>query len=178
METKPSASSAVLAEAEAVVDEGVLNFEEFFRSTHVGLFRALCLIAGSREEAEDVMQLAFLRVFERWDRVRSMENAEGYLYRVAINELRSRYRRAARALQRMIGGREADDALAAVEDRDEVLKALRNVSAQQRAAIVLTTMLGFSSEEAGRLLGISASAVRSHATKARDAIRANHGGAR
>ena len=100
-----------------------------------------------------------------------MENASGYVYRVAVNELRSRYRRALRSMQRVIGGREADDAFAAVEDRDEVVRALGSLSVQQRAAIVLTGLLGYSSEEAGRMLGISASAVRSHATKARDAIR-------
>ena len=153
------------------MDEVVTSFEDFFRSTHVDLFRALCLIAGSREEAEDVMQIAFLRVLERWDRVRTMENASGYVYRVAVNELRSRYRRAVRSMQRAIGGREADDAFAAVEDRDEVVRALGSLSVQQRAAIVLTGLLGYSSEEAGHMLGISASAVRSHATKARDAIR-------
>ena len=81
--------------------EGVaIGFEDFFRDTHVALFRALTLVTGNRQEAEDVMQVAFMRVFERWDRVSAMENPEGFLYRVAMNEFRSRYRRAKRAISR------------------------------------------------------------------------------
>lgn len=130
------------------------GFEEFFRVEHTALFRALCLVTGSPQEAEDVMQIAFMKAFERWDRVAAMEHPQGFLYRVAMNEFRSRYRRAARALRLAISPRGPDDAMAAAEDRDVVLKALRQLIPQQRAAIVLTALLGYSSEEAGRMLGM------------------------
>src|SRR6478672_1561091 len=149
------------------------DFESFFREQHDGLFRALCLVTGSRQEAEDVMQVAFLRVFERWDRVAAMERPDGFLYRVAMNEFRSRYRRAARAAKRAITPGDPDDAFAEIDDRDAVVRALRDLSPQQRAAVVLTTMLGYPSEEAGDLLGLSASSVRTLATRARKNLRAS-----
>ncbi|MFN2545367.1 MAG: RNA polymerase sigma factor, partial [Actinomycetota bacterium] len=40
------------------------SFEDFFRAEHVRLLRALFLVTGSGQEAEDVMQEAFVRV---WD---------------------------------------------------------------------------------------------------------------
>ena len=59
---------------------------------------------------------------------------------------------------------EPDDAFAAIEDRDAVIRALRELIPQQRAAIVLTALLGYSSEEAGQMLGMRASTVRALGT--------------
>jgi RNA polymerase sigma-70 factor (ECF subfamily) len=150
---------------------GPLTFEGFFREEHAALYRALCLVTGSRDEAEEVMQEAFMKVFERWDRVGRMEHPQGFLYRVAMNEFRSRYRRARRAALRMLTMNQPDDAFAELEDRDAVVRALRSLIPQQRAAIVLTSLLGYSSEEAGHLLGMQASTVRALSTRARAAMR-------
>ncbi len=151
------------------------TFEEFFRDEHDRLYRALCLVMGDLHEAEDVLQVAFLKVFERWDRVSAMENPPGYLYRVAMNEFRGRYRRSVRAAKRMFAPGPADDAFAAIEDHVEVVEVLRDLIPQQRAAIVLTGLLGYSSEEAGEMLGIGASTVRALSTRARQTMRAKAG---
>src|SRR5262245_20385523 len=98
-------------------EEVAISFEDFFRDTHVALFRALTLVTGSRQEAEDVMQVAFMKVFERWDRVSGMESPEGFLYRVAMNDFRSRYRRAKRAIKRAVGSPTSAEAFEeAIED--------------------------------------------------------------
>jgi len=153
--------------------EGVaIGFEDFFRDTHVALFRALTLVTGNRQEAEDVMQVAFMRVFERWDRVSAMENPEGFLYRVAMNEFRSRYRRAKRAIRRAMTSSSNEEAFEeAIEDRDVVIRALRELVPRQRAALVLTALLEYSSEEAGELLGIDAATVRTLGSRARASMR-------
>ena len=49
---------------------------------------------------------------------------------------------------------------------DAVIRALASLTARQRAAVVLVDLMGFSSEEAGRMLGIRASTVRTHAKNA------------
>lgn len=156
-------------------EEPTGSFEDFFRAEHAHLFRALCLVTGSRQEAEEVMQDAFMKVFERWDRVANMEDPRGFLYRVAMNAFRSRYRSAVRAMRRTVAASEPDDAFAAVEDRDAVIRALKQLIPQQRAAIVLTSLLEYSSEEAGRMLGMKASTVRVLATRARAAMRESVG---
>jgi len=161
-------------------EEGTLavraeTFEDFFRAEHSQLFRALCLVTGSRQEAEDVMQVAFLKVFERWDRVAVMDNPQGFVYRVAMNEFRSRYRRAVRTTKRALTPGEPDDAFAVVEDCDVVIRALRDLIPQQRAALVLTSLLGYSSDEAGRMLGMAPSTVRALSTRARQTMRTNVG---
>jgi DNA-directed RNA polymerase specialized sigma24 family protein len=57
--------------------------------------------------------------------------------------------------------------LAAVETRDEVVRLLQRLDRRQRAAVVLTSILDYSAEEAGRMLGLRPSSVRSLTTRAR-----------
>ena len=72
--------------------EAARAFEEFVLAEHQRLYRALCLITRDRVEAEDIQQEALLRVWERWDRVRNLEDPTGYLYRTAFNLFRRRMR--------------------------------------------------------------------------------------
>src|SRR5436189_41522 len=91
---------------------GRSSFEEFFSAEHRGLYGALVLVTRSSHEAEEVMQDAFLRVWERWDRVAALDDPVGYLYRTAMNLFRSRRRRVLVALRRTVKPREPDDASA------------------------------------------------------------------
>lgn len=143
-----------------------LQFEVFFDREKGRLFQALCLVTRNRFEAEELVQDAFVSVYERWDRVREMEDPTGYLYRTAINAFRSWHRRSALAAKRVIGVTPSDDAISGIEEQDAVVRALAPLTPRQRAAVVLVDLMGFSSEEAGRMLGIRASTVRTHAKNA------------
>jgi RNA polymerase sigma-70 factor (ECF subfamily) len=136
------------------------GFESFFVAEHVRLYRALYVITGRSHEAEELMQEAFVKVWERWDRVADMENPTAYLYRTAMNEFRSRYRRAKAAAKRALKIGEPRDLFSEADDRDVVARALRGLAPRQRAALILTQLLDLSSEEAGRVLGVSAASVR------------------
>lgn len=146
---------------------GHLRFEDLFLAEHRRLFGTLCMITGDRFEAEDIGQEAFARVWERWDRVEGIENPRAYLYRVAMNVFRSRLRRARVARQHLFEVDAVSDELEGVDDRDLVVRLLRTLTPRERSALLLTTMLDFSSEEAGRMLGIRASTVRVLTTRAR-----------
>jgi RNA polymerase sigma-70 factor (ECF subfamily) len=157
-----------------MVDEQA-RFEDFFGSEHARLFGALCLVTGDRHEAEEIMQDAFLRLWERWERVRRLDDPSAYLFRTAMNVFRNRYRRAALGLRKSLTLVPSEDALSTVEDRDVVVRALRGLTPDQRAAVVLTGYVGLTSEEAGAILGMRASTVRTLATRARAAIQAKAG---
>lgn len=65
---------------------------------------------GSREEAEDVTQGAFLKLLERWDTLDHETDVEGYLFRTALNGYRSLYRRTKLAARRVLApGRSGTD---------------------------------------------------------------------
>ena len=153
-----------------VITPAALTFEGFFDTESPVLFRRLCLLTGNRSEAEDVMQDAFLRLWERWDRVAAMEDPTGYLYRTAMNVFRSRYRRARLAARRAAGLAPRDE-YAEADARRTVTRALGTLTPRQRAAVVLTDLIGFSSEEAGHALGVKASTVRALATQGRETLR-------
>jgi RNA polymerase sigma-70 factor (ECF subfamily) len=147
------------------------SFEAFFERLHGDLFAALWLITRNRHEAEELAQDAFLRLWERWDRVAAMDDPEGYLYRTAMNAFRSRSRRASLALRHIARPRPVDDAFAGVERREMLVQALASLTPRERAAVVLTDVLGYSSEEAGRWLRIKPVTVRVLASRGRGRLR-------
>jgi RNA polymerase sigma factor (sigma-70 family) len=147
-----------------------ITFEDLFHAQKDRLLQVMSVITGSRSEAEDITQEAFTRLFERWEAVAKMDNPEGYLHRVAMNQFRSRYRRGAVGLRRAVAVGPPRDVFAEVDDRDLALRKLGSLSPRQRAALVLTEALGYSGEEAGRLLGIKATTVWALTHQARAAL--------
>jgi len=147
------------------------DFEELVQAEHVRLFRALALITRDPAEAEDVMQEAFLRVWERWGRAPSLADPPGYLYRTAMNVYRSRRRRGFTALRRAIGLNPGRDELAAVEARNDVVQALGALTPRQRLSVVLIELLDYSSKEAAQLMGIKAATARVLASQGRAALK-------
>ena len=143
------------------------DFHSFFAEHHGRLFRALVLLTRNRHEAEELMQDAFLALWERWEHVARSGDPAPYLYRTALNAWRSRLRRAVVAARKAIHQIPRDDEMAAVEGRDVVVRALGVLPARQRAAVVLVDVLDLSSEQAGEVLGISPVTVRVLAARAR-----------
>jgi RNA polymerase sigma factor (sigma-70 family) len=152
------------------VDTHASSFELFYRSERDGLFADLSLMTRDPHEAEELMHDAFLKVWERWGRVRHMDRPAGYLYRTALNAFRTRYRRAAIA-KRMRGWTSKGDPLEDVEGRDRVDRALAALTVRQRTAVILTDLLDYTSVEAGRVLGVQPGTVRVLAHCGHDALR-------
>lgn len=147
------------------------SFEEFFEAERSRLLGALVVMTNDRAEAEEILQDAFLTVWERWERVAAMDQPVGFLYRTAMNLFRKRLRRAAVAVRKAVHLLPRGDELADVEMRDEAVRLLERLTPRERAAIVVTAYLGYSSEEAGELLGIRATTVRVLTNRARATLR-------
>lgn len=86
-----------LREAIGGLTLGAEEFETFFRTNERRLYGTLCIVTGDSREAEELTQEAFLRVWERWDLVRIVDDPTAYLYRTAFNLFRSQLRRLYRA---------------------------------------------------------------------------------
>jgi RNA polymerase sigma-70 factor, ECF subfamily len=161
----------VVQEASAIPAlEASRSFETFYDGESRLLFRRLWLVTGNRAEAEELMQEAFLRIWERWDRVGRMDDPVGYLYRTAMNLFRKRYRRAVLAIRRSVGLAPSQDDFAHADDRQTVRRVLATLPPRQRAALVLTEMLGLTPQEAGDALGVKASTVRSLSRQGRESF--------
>jgi RNA polymerase sigma-70 factor (ECF subfamily) len=151
------------------------DFRAFFEDEHRRLFKTLYFVTGDRSEAADLMQEAFLKLWERWDRIDSIEDPTAYLFKVALNANRMRVRTARRAARRQIALGVVNDPYDDVDVREDVLHMLRSIAPRQRAALVLLDLYGYGSEEAGRIMGVRPSTVRALATQGRAVLRSAGG---
>jgi RNA polymerase sigma-70 factor (ECF subfamily) len=151
------------------------EFEDLFRNEYLRLAKALYLLTGDRSEAEELAQEAMARIYERWSRIRAMDSPTGYLYRTALNLSRRRFERIRRERQTALIDR-GEDPVEGTDRRLMVRAAVRDLSREQREALVLLEWLDLTPQEAGVVLGVSAGAVRARAHRARVDLRARLGG--
>jgi RNA polymerase sigma factor (sigma-70 family) len=165
----PSVEGPARGPVEVSVADESASFEDFFAGERDRLFGLLVLVTGDRNEAEDLAQDAFVATWERWDRVRAVDNPVGYLHRTAMNAFRKRYRRA-QILRRIpsVAGRTTAAPVDASLELDETLRAL---TPRQRAALVLTELLGYNASEAAATLGVKASTIGALKHQARAALK-------
>jgi RNA polymerase sigma-70 factor (ECF subfamily) len=150
-------------------------FGDFFAERYGRLARACLLLTGSAAEGEDLAQEAMARVLERWDRVSTMDDPEGYLFRTAFNLHRNAVRRLAMAARRQVSGDETPEP-DEPERRLDLRRAIRSLPRGQREALVLVEWLGYTAEEAGSVLGIDTASVRGRLHRARQSLRERYGG--
>ena len=117
------------------------------------------------------MQEAFLKLWERWDRIDTIDDPRAYLFRVALNGSKMRVRTARRAARRTVTLGVVRDPFDDVDIREDVRRMLLMLAPRKRAALVLLDLYGYSSEDAGRIMGIRPSTVRALATQGRAVLR-------
>jgi RNA polymerase sigma-70 factor (ECF subfamily) len=151
-------------------------FEDFFAAEHERLFKALYMLTGSRDEADDLAQEALLRAYERWDRVGAMDSPAGYVYRTALNLHRNRVRGLVVRARRVFAAVPEEDLSGPLAASQDVQEAIAGLPRGQREALVLVDWLGLGSEEAAQALRIDASSVRGRLHRARATLRELLGG--
>ena len=145
-------------------------------------------LLGDREEALDLSQEVFLRVFRTIHRFRGQSSLRTWIYRIAVNQARNRHRfwrRRHRADQVSLDqhvaahgdvfsgfGPTPERVLAQKELADRLHDALERLPFDQRTAIVLREVDGLSYEEIAFSLGLAVGTVKSRLTRARQALRA------
>ena len=132
------------------------------------LFRAALAILGDVQEAEDAVQDTFLRYLEKRPELRDRDHEKAWLLKVTANRcksvLRTRKRHPAVELLDIYPAPEE-------EGSRELMEAILTLPANQRLAVHLHYYEGYTSEEIGAILGQRPGTVRSHLSRARDALR-------
>ena len=154
-----------------VAEQRSKDFAAFFAEEHRGLLKFLYFVTGNRADAAELMQDAFLRLWERWDRIERIDDPRAYLFRVALNGSRMRARAAIRAARRLVVAASPSDPFDEVNLREDVRKMLLSLAPRQRAALVLLDMYGYGSEAAAHIMGIRPSTVRALASQGRAVLR-------
>jgi RNA polymerase sigma-70 factor, ECF subfamily len=129
-------------------------FEQLYSAEASALFSFLAYRTGDRSLAEDLLADAFERALRGRYNARK-GSAKTWLYAIALNVLRDHMRRAAaesRAYERVDEG-VARDPFADIEVRDELLRGLTRLSAEEREAISLRFGAGLTVPEMATVLG-------------------------
>lgn len=153
------------------------EFAQFVRSSSAGLTRTAWLLTGDWASAEDLVQSAFLKSWQRWSSVHR-QTAEAYTRRVIMTTFLGWRRR--RWVGEVAFGwlpdrAQARDLAADVAEHDAVTAALSHLPRQQRAVIVLRYFDDLSEQAIANALGCSVGAVKTHASRALRALRSNPG---
>ncbi len=146
------------------------------------LYAAMVQVVGSADEAEDVVQDAFVRAFLKLDTFQNNSQFFTWLYRIAFNSALSRMRRRKTTTSldqaREAVGDEPVDQFAGPDQRmlqqervQMVQKALGQLSPDHRAILVLREMEDHAYEQIAEILNISIGTVRSRLSRARSQLK-------
>ena len=134
---------------------------------------------GDREEAADALQDALVSALRAAHTFQGRSQVTTWLHRIVVNACLDRARRAAsrragsldedpQRLDAALGSAEATDTVVVrAELRREVTDALTALPVEQRAALVLVDMQGYSVEEAAGMLGCAVGTVKSRCARGR-----------
>jgi RNA polymerase sigma-70 factor (sigma-E family) len=143
------------------------SFEEFVRARGSALLRtAVLLSAGSRHDAEDVLQSALERAYRHWRRIEG--NPEPYVRRILVNLAINRSRRFKIIREVSMAAPPETSGHSEVEGvavRSDLVMELRTLPPRQRAVLVLRYWEDLSETESAALLGCSVGTVKSQAAK-------------
>ena len=138
------------------------DFADFVEEVGGKLRHALISAYGPEAGAEataDALEYAW----EHWDRIQTMDNPAGYLYRVGQSKSR-RYRRRPTVLPTLTETPQP-------WYEPDLPKALGRLSEKQRVAVLLCHGYGWTRAEVAELLGVNASTVQRHLDRAMDKMR-------
>lgn len=129
------------------------------------------------EEAADALQDAYISAFRRASSFRGEAKVTTWLHRVVVNACLDRIRRnKVRAADPLpdnpdrstdFGVQQYEDPMVVKEQRADVAKALMELNPDQRAALVLIDMEGYSVEEAAEILGCATGTIKSRCSRGR-----------
>src|SRR5437016_10688967 len=180
--------SDVLLLVQAAKRGDVAAFEELVRRYDRNVFRIAQHITQNREDAEDVVQDAFLKAYQNLEQFQGNSKFYTWLVRIAVNEalMRLRKRRNDRTVSLdedvetedgSIPREVADwspnpEQLYGTSELGDILKkTIQGLSPGFRTVFVLRDVEGMSTEETAEMLGLSVPAVKSRLLRARLQLR-------
>ena len=142
------------------------GFEEFVAACEPRLRRALVAAYGGPAGREATAE-ALAYAWEHWDRLQTVDNLPGYLYRVG--QSRTRRRRTPVTFTPVV---EHDDPLV----EPGLAAALASLTVRQRTAVVLVHGFGWTLKEVGDHTGTKVTTVQNHLERGLTKLRRHIGG--
>ena len=148
------------------------DFDGFYARTAPHLVRQVFAMTGDLSEAQDVVQEAFVRAWQRWRTVQEYDVPEAWVRRVAMRLAVSRWRRARNAFVAGTRAHHREPAPELSPDYVATVTALRALPEAQRTAIVLHHIADLSVEEVAAQTGAPVGTVKARLSRGRAALAA------
>jgi DNA-directed RNA polymerase specialized sigma24 family protein len=142
----------------------ILPFEEFYREQRAPIGRALAVTLRDTQLASEAVDEAMARAYQRWNRVQSLENPGGWVYRVGLNWSRSILRRAMRPAPTWVTGGAINIDAGGLDPAIDT--ALAKLPIEQRAVVVCRLLIGYSEAQTATALGLRPGTVKSRLARA------------
>lgn len=150
--------------------DGESDFDEFFAAAFQRVVGQVYAMTGNLAEAEDSVQDAFARAWQRWDKVRGIDQPEAWVRLVAYRISVSAWRKAVNRLTAHHRFEDDDEVPGLNPDHIALVQALRQISPEQRRAVVLYHLVGLSVDEVAAETDASTGTVKSRLARCRRAL--------
>lgn len=153
-----------------------MTFSEFMHARWSALFRTAYLLAGSRHEAEDLLQDALAKTCVRWRTLRDKSAAEAYVRRIMVHDASRGWRRNRRERATAeLPDAGHDGGIDRRESHLDLWRQIQELPPRMRAVLVLRYYEDLSEADTARELGCSVGAVKSQAHHAIKRLRSAMG---
>lgn len=140
------------------------SFDDFFTTEHDTIVRALSMALGDEHFGRDAAAEGFARALQRWKKVSTFRNPQGWVYRVGLNWARSRRRKSRREVALVDSFDRSSTPQTATDTR--VMPALQRLSAEHRDVVIARYYLDWSEAEIADALDIRPGTVKSRLSRA------------
>lgn len=148
---------------------GPLEFEQVLGDLYPALVRRLTLVVGDAEEAKDLAQTTYLRAYQSWDRFDGRDG-RAWLYTIGLR-LAFRERRRRSRWRALFDSSATDGATWNPEHDDGLWDALRTLRREERAALLLNVVDGYTQAEIAGMLNVPSGTVASWVSRAKARLR-------
>jgi RNA polymerase sigma-70 factor, ECF subfamily len=146
------------------------SFDDFYRATSRRVLHQVYALTGDLAEAQDCVQEAYARAWQRWARVGRHDDPEAWVRTVARRIAVSRWRRARTAMGYLLHHGKPETTAAPSENHALLVRALRDLSQPQRDAVVLHHLVGLSVEEVAHRTSSPVGTVKARLHRGRAAL--------
>lgn len=143
------------------------DFDTFYRGSRQRLLSVVYLLTADSGEAQDAVQEAFVRAWQRWETIRGYENPEAWVRMVACRIATSRWRSMRSRLQAYRRHGVPPPVAPPGTATLEVVEAMRRLPEQQRIALALFYLVGMPITEVAEEMGTPVGTVKARLSRGR-----------
>jgi RNA polymerase sigma-70 factor (sigma-E family) len=151
------------------------EFDGFYAATARRVLHHVYAVCGDLSDAQDVVQEAYARAWQRWSTISDYEDPEGWVRLVAWRLAASRWRAAKRRVAALTRHGAGEPVPGPGPDRVAIVAALRGLPEAQRRVVVLHYLYEQPVAHIAVSLGMPVGTVKSHLHRARTALAATLG---